>query len=90
MEINQKVLVDLAAQLGLHSAQRSASRAARMAGQFEGKSEDQLLREIMALKEEMRANPKMYQKQMQALRSLRNMMKGEQRRRLERILELLE
>ena len=92
MEINQKMLLDLAEQLGMSSGgkpSQAAAGAARMAGAYEGKSEEELLREIQALKSEMQADPATYRKQMQALRMLRGMMKGEQRARLDRILEIL-
>ena len=91
MSIDEKLLMQLAGQLGISGdSSREMRRAQQQANSYEGRSEQDLLQEIMSLKANMRSNPEMYQKQMKAIRSLRSMMNGEQRARLDRLIQLLE
>jgi hypothetical protein len=91
MDLNQQMLSDLAAQLGLEQNAQTAVRAAvDMANEFKNKNEDALVTEIRSLKKVMKTNPTQYQKQIAAIKSLRSVMNEEQQRRLDRILILLE
>lgn len=91
MDIDQKMLMELAGQMGFDNKnQRAAGKAASMAGQYRNKSEEELLQEIMGLKREMKRDPAAFAKQMKAIRALRGMMSGEQRQRLDRVIALLE
>ena len=89
MDINEKMLMELAGQVGMKSG-RDVRQAEQMADRMQGKSEDEILAEIMRLKDSMKKDPAAYQKQIRAIRSLRGMMNQEQRARLDRVLELLE
>lgn len=88
MDINDKMLNDLAGRMGIGSG--AMERAEGMAESFKGKSETELLSEIMKLKQNMKKDPAAYRKQIRALRSLSAMMNQEQKARLNRVLQLLE
>ena len=91
MDINEKMLMDLAGQVGMKPKnQKDMAQAEQMAGRMKGKGEEEILAEILNLKEMMKKDPVSYQKQIRAIRSLRGMMNQEQRARLDRVLELLE
>ncbi|MGI6733975.1 MAG: hypothetical protein ACOX4J_07400 [Anaerovoracaceae bacterium] len=91
MNLNQQMLSDLAAKLGLEENSQTAVRTAiDMANDFKNKNEDALLDEIRQLKKVMKNNPTQYQKQITAIKSLRAVMNEEQQRRLDRLLVLLE
>lgn len=68
-------------------ARREALAAAEA---MKDKSEDEILAEIMRLKSRLQTNPAAYEKQIRAVKSLRGMMNPEQRKRLDRVLQLLE
>lgn len=88
MDINDKMLNDLASRMGIGNS--AMERAEGMAQSCKGKSEKELLSEIMKLKQNMKKDPAAYQKQIRALRSLSAMMNQEQRARLNQVLQLLE
>lgn len=91
MDMNQKMLMELAEQLGLEEKGQSAVKeAARVAGGYKNKSEDELLKEIQGLKRTMKSSPAQFQKQLAAIMSLRAMMNQEQQERLDRVVALLE
>ena len=91
MDINQKMLLDLAGQIDFDGKNSgSAKNAAKVAEQFKGKSENELLQEIMNLKRSMKSDKAAYQKQIRAIKSLAGMMNQEQRQRLNRVIALLE
>lgn len=68
-------------------ARRDALAAAEA---MKGRSEEEILSEILRLKAQLQKNPGAYEKQIRAVKSLRGMMNPEQRKRLDRILDLLE
>lgn len=91
MDINQKMLLELAEQLGLESKSRDTARkAANVAGEYANKSDEDLLGEIKKLKKEMKSNPSLFKKQMSTIYALRAMMNKEQRERLDKVISLLE
>lgn len=91
MSVDEKLLMQLASQIGLKgNASKDMRQAERQAQKFEGSSEKELLDEIMNLRSSMKSNPQMYDKQVKAIRSLRSMMNGEQKARLDKLLQLLE
>lgn len=91
MTINDKLLNDLASRMGINGDGSDAmKRAEGMAESYKGKSEKELLSEIMKLKQNIKKDPVAYQKQIRALRSLSAMMNQEQKARLNRVLQLLE
>lgn len=91
MEINEKLLMELAGQVGFSgNNEKSVKRAERMAESYQGKGEEELLKEILKLKKSMKADRGQYEKQIKAIRSLRGMMNAEQRARMDRVLQLLE
>jgi hypothetical protein len=91
MNLNQQMLSDLAAKLGLEeSGQTAVKTAIDMADDYKDKNDEAILAEIRRLKKVMKANPKQYQKQIATIKSLRVVMDEEQQKRLDRILILLE
>lgn len=86
MAINNKLLMDLAKELGIENTMAAESKAA----QYRDKSDAELLREIAGMKEKMRGNPELFEKQLKAVYALRPMMTNEQKARLDQIIRLLE
>ncbi len=91
MDINQKMLLDLADQLGLGSNdQESMKKAARAATAYKNNDEDEILAEILALKRTMKTNPEQFEKQLSAVKALRSMLNPDQKSRLDKIIAMLE
>ena len=91
MDINNKMLMDLASQLGFENTKSNQSKsAADMAEKYKSKSDDELLEEILNLKKSFKKDRAQFEKQMKAIKSLRVMMSGEQKARLEKVIQLLE
>lgn len=91
MDISNKMLMDLAAQLGMEGKNTSQTKStANMAEEYKNKNEDELLDEIMDLKKVMQKDKAQFEKQMKAIKSLRVMMNSEQKARLDKIIRLLE
>ena len=102
--IDEQLLMDLAQQVGLDPGNRGGNRrsdpsrssddvrrdALAAAEAMKGRSEEEILSEILRLKAQLQKNPGAYEKQIRAVKSLRGMMNPEQRKRLDRILDLLE
>ena len=102
--IDQRLLMDLAEQLGFEADPITATtsppnntqtldpkrQALAMAESMKGKSDSEILSEIMKLKSTLQKNPSAYEKQIRAVKSLRGMMNPEQRKRLDQVLDLLE
>jgi hypothetical protein len=91
MDINDKLVMDLAEQLGL--GQKSVTKADRMsdmADKYKGKSDQELIEEILKVKHNLKKNSAQFDKQMKSIKALRSMMTGEQKARLERLIRLLE
>ncbi len=83
--MDNKVLMDLARQLGL--PEESAEAKAK---EYMGKSDDEILREIKKIKMVIKRDKKTYAKQMQPLKALAATMNGQQKARLQKIIEVLE
>ena len=83
--MDNKVLMDLARQLGL--PEESAEAKAK---EYMGKSDDESLREIKKIKMVIKRDKKTYAKQMQTLKALAATMNGQQKARLQKIIEVLE
>jgi len=91
MDINNKMLEDLASELGLPNQNDvGMKQAERKAESYKNKSDDELIQEILKLKGAMQNDKDTYNKQMGTLKALRGVMQGEQKARLEKIITLLE
>ncbi|MBE6034840.1 hypothetical protein [Aminipila sp.] len=92
MSIDDRMLMDLANQLGLGGKQskNTSNMISQTAENFSGKSDDQLLQEILKLKQVLKKDRKAFDKQMDMIKSLKPMMTPEQRKKLESLLKLLE
>jgi len=91
MDINNKMLEDLASELGLPNQNDvGMKQAERKAESYKNKSDDELIQEILKLKGAMQNDKATYNKQMGTLKALRGVMQGEQKARLEKIITLLE
>jgi len=91
MNIDNKMINDLARQMGLSTQDPTSIKIAeKRAEQYMNKSDDELVHEILKLKESMKRDRAAFEKQMAAIKALGSIMKGEQKARLQKILELLE
>ena len=94
MDINDKLVMDLAEQMGLGSAKtNNVSKSDRMsdiAEKYKGKSDQELLDEIMKVKRSLKKDKGQFEKQMKTIKAMRSMMTGEQKARLEKLIRLLE
>lgn len=91
MSIDDRMLMDLAGQLGLGGKNKKAGDMISEATEnFAGKSDDQLLNEIMKLKQVIKKDRRAFDKQMEMIKSLRPMMSEEQRKKLDGLLRMLE
>ncbi len=102
---DSKLMSDLADQLGLgndgkHTGNRrdttnlnkeaAYENAKSKAENFKDKSDEELLNEINKLKQAIKKDRKAYEQQMTAIKAMRGIMTGEQRKRLDKIIELME
>ena len=87
MELNDKMVGDIARQLGIRPGRDNGQDILR---KLENKSDAELEREILKIKEQVRANNITYEKQISMLKSLAPKMNGAQRARLQRVIELLQ
>ena len=87
MNVNDKTIAELASQLGLKG--NTSFRAADVQ-QLQGKSDEELEREILELREQLAARGVTRPKQAAMLRSLLPMMDQNQRARLQKVIELIE
>ena len=91
MDLNQQMLSDLAAQLGLEeSAQTAVKTAVDMANGYRNRNEDAFIAEVRELKRIMKTSPEQYQKQVAAIKALRSVMNEDQQKRLDKMIMLLE
>lgn len=86
MSMNNKNLEDIARQLGL-SGENTVSK--REIERLSSKSDAELEREILRIKEQLKAKNISYEKQVAMLRSIAPMMDREQRARLNKVIEML-
>ena len=86
MSMNNKNLEDIARQLGL-SGENTVSK--REIERLSSKSDAELEREILRIKEQLKAKNIGYEKQIAMLRSIAPMMDREQRVRLNKVIEML-
>lgn len=104
LDITNKMLADLAGQLGIDTAdggkagagtksnagmQIGTNEMKRIAEQYKDKSDSEILSEISKVKEKIKKDRKLYEQQLKAVQALRPMMNAEQRARLDKIIALL-
>ena len=87
MELNDKMIEDIALQLGINPGKANSSDVMRY---LENKSDDELEREILKIKEQLRANNITCDKQINILKNLMPMMDAKQKARLQRVIGLLQ
>lgn len=86
MGVNERELNQIARQLGL-SGTGAASKT--QIDYLSSKSDAELEREILKIKEKLRANNVSYEKQVEILKSIAPMLDPKQRQRLSRVMEIL-
>lgn len=86
MDMNEKMAKDIAAQLGLGN---SGGVNAQVLRSLEAKSDQELARDIVKMKEQLAAANISPQRQKAMLRSLMPMMNQSQRARLDKIIRLI-
>ena len=97
MDIDNRMLLDLAKQLGIQgnqkgggqSPQEDLAKAGQRASTYLDKSDAELMGEILELKKAMKTDRSAYEKQLKAVKALRPMMDEKQRARLDKIIGLL-
>lgn len=87
LNLNEKMIADIADQLGL---QDNPGISAGELRQLESKSDEQLTAEILRMRDQLAAKGIPYGQQAAMLRSLMQMMDSKQRARLQKIIELIE
>lgn len=87
MELNEKTVKEIASQLGISTGGKNSGKDAL--NYLSSKSDAELEREILKIKQQLKANNITYDKQMAILRSLAPMMDAKQKARLQKIIELL-
>ena len=87
MELNDKMVGEIAQQLGIKPGKNNGQDILR---QLENKSDAELEREILKIKEQLKANNITYQKQIGMLKNLATMMNTKQRARLQKVIEILQ
>lgn len=99
MDITNRMLADLAGQLGIDSGGDSDGRRGgginmddvqKVADAYKGKSEQEVLAEINRIKEAIRKDRKTYEQQLKAVKALRPMMNAQQKAKLDQIIAILE
>ena len=87
MDLNEKMISEIAGQLGLKN---NGGMNPDVIRQLEKKSDTELERDILKMKEQLKANNISYQKQIAMLKNLAPMMNPKQKARLQRVIELLQ
>ncbi|MDF2656379.1 MAG: hypothetical protein K0R19_2853 [Bacillota bacterium] len=93
MDINEKMMMDLAEQMGFKRnapPQKERDKMSNLADKYKGKSDQELIDEILKVKKTMKKDKAQFEKQMKTVKALRAMMNGEQRERLDKLIRLLE
>lgn len=92
MSIDDKMLMDLADQLGIgaKNSKRTSDMISEATENYSGKSDDQILKEILKLKEVLKKDRRAFDKQMEMIKALRPMMTQEQCKKLDGLLQLLD
>lgn len=90
MQLDNKKIMDLAKRYGFDPAGDEAEATEQAAERYIGKSDEELLKEMMKLKQSIKKDPVQFRKQLTAIRAMRGMLTGEQREKLDRIIKLLE
>lgn len=92
MDINDKLMRELAEQLGLGSGSSGSKSdsVSDLADKYKGKSDQELISEILKVKRNLKKDRGQFEKQMMAIKALRGMMNGEQKARLDQLIRLLE
>ncbi|MBS5335260.1 MAG: hypothetical protein DBY08_03630 [Clostridiales bacterium] len=86
MELDERMIGDIARQLGISGGKNMGRNAMNY---LSSKSDEELEREILKIKRQLKANNITYDKQMEVLRSIAPMMDQKQRKKLQRVIELL-
>lgn len=86
MELNDKTISEIASQLGLSGQEKIRQREIE---RLSSKSDAELEREILKLKESLKKNNIGYEKQMEMLRSIEPMMDAKQKARLKKVMAIL-
>ena len=86
MELNEKMIGEIAGQLGISSGKNMGRDALSY---LSSKSDAELEREILKIKQQLRSNNVTFDKQMEMLKNIAPMMDKNQRARLQRVIELL-
>ena len=86
MSINEKNVSEIAMQLGL-SGSRGVSKA--QIDYLSSKSDAELERELLRMREQLKASGMSYEKQLAMMKSIAPMLDSKQRQRLDRLMKVL-
>lgn len=94
MEINEKVLAELAGQMGVGGngggSKEKMGKAMKMAESMKGMSGEELTDEILKVKSSLKSDPVQFQKQLKAFKALGVMMNEEQKMQMNKVIGILE
>lgn len=91
MAIDDKMLMDLAGQLGMGGNKKGTAEFINDAtNKYADKDDDQILSEIMKLKSVLKKDRAAFDKQLEMIKALRPMMTAEQKKKLDGLLKMLE
>ena len=82
--MDNKMLMDLARQLGFPE-----DKAQDKLNQYKDKSDEEILRELNKIKQVIQKDRSAYEKQIIAIKALAQSMTGQQKARLQKLIELL-
>lgn len=86
MELNEKMISEIAGQLGISGGKNMGKDALDY---LSSKSDAELESEILKIKQQLKANNITYDKQLAMLKNIAPMMDARQQKRLRRVIELL-
>ncbi len=90
MQINDKMLMDLAEQMGLRRSTSKKDNMSDLADKYKGKNDQELIDEILKVKRTMKKDTAQFEKNLKTIKALRSMMNGEQKTRLDKLIRILE
>ncbi|NLK72205.1 MAG: hypothetical protein GX285_04220 [Clostridiales bacterium] len=89
-DIDKDKLMELADSLGLGNINTDRLKTVEDAAKkYSDKSEEEIIQELKQLKETLFKDRNSFERQMKAIKEIRPMLNGEQRKKLDKILDLL-
>lgn len=84
--MNPQQLMEIASRLGIGKGDIDIKEAAQKLG---GKSDEELIQEVRKLKADLSKDKEKFQKQLNSLKMVRNMLNGEQQAKFDQMMKIL-